>query len=109
MELTVQQVAQNGEMANVERLRKFAMAAIYVCLVFMVCYLQNMCILWTITITSKPVNSVIQRYTVTLEMNWQFISESFDLLLADEKHSAHTDEHLTKRMFKKQLKEVSGN
>ena len=66
MELTVQQVAQNGEIANVERLRKFATAAIYVCLVFMVCYLPNMCILWTIAITSQPVNSVIQLYTLTL-------------------------------------------
>ena len=66
MELTVQQVSQTGEMANVERLRKFAMAAIYVCLVFMVCYLPNMCTLWTIVINSEPVNIVIQQYTVTL-------------------------------------------
>ena len=66
MELTVQQVTQNGEMANVERLRKFAKAAIYVCLVFMVCYFPNMCTLWIIAITSEPVNIVIQVYTVTL-------------------------------------------
>ena len=66
MELTVQQVAQNGEMANVERLRKFAKAAIYLCLVFMLCYLPNMCILWTIAITSEPVNTVIHLYTLTL-------------------------------------------
>ena len=59
MELAVQQVAQNGEMVNVERLRKFAIAAIYVCLVFVVCYLPNMCILWTIAITSGPVNIAI--------------------------------------------------
>ena len=66
MELTVQQVAQNGELANVERLRKFAKAAVYVCVVFMVCYLPNVCILWTIAITSEPVNIVIQWYTKTL-------------------------------------------
>ena len=66
MELAVQEVVQNGEMANVERLRKFAMAAIYVCLVFVVCYLPNMCILWSIAITSQPVNIVIQSYTLTL-------------------------------------------
>ena len=66
MELTVQQVAQNGEMANVERLQKFAMAAIYVCLVFMVCYLPNLCILWTMAFTSEPVTSVIEVYTWTL-------------------------------------------
>ena len=66
MELTVQQVTQNGEMAIVERLRKFAMAAIYVSHVFVVCYLPNMCILWTIAITSEPINVVIQLYTLTL-------------------------------------------
>ena len=66
MELTVQQVSQTGDMANVERLRKFAMAAIYVSLVFVVCYLPNMCILWTIAISSEPVNIVIHRYTLTL-------------------------------------------
>ena len=66
MELAVQQVAENGEMVNVERLRKFAIAAIYVSLVFMVCYLPNMCILWTIAITSEPVSIVIQCYTLTL-------------------------------------------
>ena len=66
MELAAQQVAQNGEMANVERLRKFAMAAVYVCVMFMVCYLPNMCILWTIAIASQPVNIVIQSYTLTL-------------------------------------------
>ena len=66
MELAVQQVAENGEMANVERLRRFATAAIYVCLVFVVCYLPNMSILWTIAITSEPVNIVIQCYTLTL-------------------------------------------
>ena len=66
IELTVQQVARNGEMPNVERLRKFVMAAIYVCLVFVVCYLPDMCILWTMAITSEPVNSVIKGCTVTL-------------------------------------------
>ena len=66
MELTVQQVAQNRERANVERLRKFAIAAIYVSLVFMVCYLPNMCTLWAIAFTSEPVNIVIKHYTLTL-------------------------------------------
>ena len=66
MELTIRHVAQNGEMANVERLRKFAMAAVYLCLVFIVCCLPNMCILWTIAFTSEPINAVIKRYTLTL-------------------------------------------
>ena len=66
MELTAQEVAQNGEMANVERLRKFAKASVYVCLVFMVCYLPIMCILWTIVITSEPVHLHIKDYMLTL-------------------------------------------
>ena len=89
MELTVQQVAQNGQMANAERLRKFAMAAIYVCLVFMVCYLPDMCILWTIAITSaKPLNIVIQCYTWTL----LFLNSSLNPLIYCWKmrHIRHT-------------------
>ena len=67
MELTVQQVAQNGEMINVARLRKFAMAAVYVCLVFLVCYLPNMCILWTIAMSgSQPSHVLIKHYIGTL-------------------------------------------
>ena len=88
MELAVQQVTQNGEMANVERLRKFAMAAIYVCLVFMVCYLPNMCILWTIAFTSEPVTSVIEAYTWTLV----FLNSSLNPLIFCWKmrHIRHT-------------------
>ena len=88
MELAVQQVTQNGEMANVERLRKFAMAAVYVCLVFMVCYLPNMCILWTIAFTSEPVTSVIEAYTWTLV----FLNSSLNPLIFCWKmrHIRHT-------------------
>ena len=89
MELTVQQVTQNGEMANVERLRKFAIAAIYVCLVFMVCYLPDMCMLWTIAITSaKPLNIVIQCYTWML----LFLNSSLNPLIYCWKmrHIRHT-------------------
>ena len=88
MELTVQQLAQNGEMANVERLRKFAMAAIYVCLVFMVCYLPDMCMLWIIAFTSEPVNIVVHRYTLTLS----FLNSSLNPLIFSWKmrHIRHT-------------------
>ena len=66
--LQVRQLAQNVEMANVERLRKSAITAIYVYLVFLLCYLPNTCILWTIAITgsSAPLLSTIQHYTLTL-------------------------------------------
>ena len=98
MELTVQQVAQNGEMANVERLRKFAMAAIYVCLVFMICYLPNMCILWTIAITgSEPVNNVIQLYTLTLV----FLNSSLNPLIYCWKmrHIRHTALNILRNVY----------
>ena len=66
--LQVQQLAQNGAMANVGRLRKSAVTAIYVYLMFVLCYLPFICILWTIAITgtSDPLLTIIQRYTVTL-------------------------------------------
>ena len=97
MELTVQEVTQNGEMANVERLRKFGKAAIYVCLVFVVCYLPNMCILWTIAITSQPVNIVIQLYTVTL----QFLNSSLNPLIYcwKMKHIRHTVMNILRNVY----------
>ena len=104
MELPAQQVAQNGEMANVERLRKFAMAAIYVCLVFMFCYLPNMCILWTMALTSEPVTSVIEVYTWTLLF---FNSSLIPLIYCWKmRHSTRCREHPTEYMFKSQLNEI---
>ena len=66
--LQVQQLEQNIEMGNVGRLRKSAVTAIYVYLVFLLCYLPNNCILWTIAITgaSDTVLTIIQRFTFTL-------------------------------------------
>ena len=66
--LQVQHLAQNVEMANVGRLRKSAVTAIYVYLAFLLCYLPNICILWTIAITGSftPLLTIIQDYTVTL-------------------------------------------
>ena len=97
MELTVQQIAHNGEMANVERLRKFAMAAIYVSLMFMVCYLPNMCILWTIAITSEPVNTVMHLYTLTLV----FLNSSLNPLIYCWKmrHVRHTALNILRNIY----------
>ena len=41
--LQIQQAAQNGEMANDERLRKSAVTTVYVYLVFLFCYLPLIC------------------------------------------------------------------
>ena len=97
MELTVQQVAQNGQMANAERLRKFAVAAIYVCLVFLVCYLPNICILWTIAITSESVNNVVQLYTLTLV----FLNSSLNPLIYcwKMKHIRHTALNILRNVY----------
>ena len=67
--LQVQQLAQNGAMANVGRLRKSAFTAIYVYLMFVLCYLPFICILLTsiaITSTSEPLITIIHGYTRTL-------------------------------------------
>ena len=63
-----QQLAQNVEMANFGRLRKSAVTAIYVYFVFVLRYLPDTCIMWTIAITGNygPLLTVIQRYTITL-------------------------------------------
>ena len=66
--LQVQQLAQNVAMANVGRLRKSAITAIYVYILFVLCYLPNSCILWSIAITGSftPLLTIIQRYAITL-------------------------------------------
>ena len=66
--LQVQQVAQNGEVANVGRERKSAVATIYIYLVFLVCYLPNTCMLLVTAIMSSslPLNRVIRRCVLTL-------------------------------------------
>ena len=66
--LQVQQVAQNGEVANVGRVRKSAVATIYIYLVYLVCYLPNTSRLWITAITSsepRP-STIIRPGTLTL-------------------------------------------
>ena len=67
--LQVQQVSQNGEMANVARVRKFAITAIYIYVLLMVCYLPNFCISHVGTVTSGTSTAtvkVISHYTLAL-------------------------------------------
>ena len=65
--LQVQQVAQNGEMANVARQRKSAVTTFYVYLVFIVCYFPFFCTFVSLKI-SGPSTTVIGllRYSQTL-------------------------------------------
>jgi len=66
----VQQAAQNGEMANVGRLRKSAVTIVYVYLVFLLCYFPKICIFWIVAITSEfesnIILDVVRRSTTTL-------------------------------------------
>ena len=53
MEVSAQQASQNGDMLNVARLKKFAMLAVFVYVVLLVCYLPSTCIFWIIFFTPK--------------------------------------------------------
>ena len=65
--LQVQQVAQNGEvMANAARKRKSAIATFYVYLVFLACYLPNICVNIAYLSTELGTLVVLSRYTRTL-------------------------------------------
>ena len=66
--LQVQQVAPNGEVPNVGRVRKSAEATIYIYLVFLVCYLPqaSMLLFTTITSSNSSLNTVIFRGTLSL-------------------------------------------
>ena len=48
------EVAQNVEMTTIGRMRKSANATVCVYLVFLVCYLPNICALWIRALTSEP-------------------------------------------------------
>ena len=53
-------------MANVGRLRKSAVAAAYVYLVFLVCYLPDICRLFVTAIISEPSTAAFEPYINTL-------------------------------------------
>ena len=66
--LQVSQAAQNGEVENAVRLRKFALSTFYVYLVFLVCYLPEYCTGFSTTETMEPSTTLItfRLYTWTL-------------------------------------------
>ena len=67
-QIQVPQVAQNDQGESVQRKRKSAMASLYVYLVFIVCYLPDICVLIIDASISEPRNDLqhLQFYTVTL-------------------------------------------
>ena len=67
-QIQVPQVAQNDQGDSVQRKRTSAMASLYVYLVFIACYLPDICVLITIATISEPRIDVIHLsfYTLTL-------------------------------------------
>ena len=78
-QIHVPQVAQNDQGESVQRKRKSAMASLYVYLVFIVCYLPNICVLIIIAKNSEPRNDLqhFQFYTLTL----QFLNSTLNPLI----------------------------
>ena len=63
----VQQTAQNGEMENAARLRKFAVGAFFVYLAFLICYLPRLCSFVVIKFSETTTTEMVwSLYTVTL-------------------------------------------
>ena len=78
-EIQVLQVAQNDQGESVQRKRKSAMASLYVYLVFIVCYLPNICVLIIIANISEPTIDLqhLHFYTLTLV----FLNSTFNPLI----------------------------
>ena len=67
--LQAPQVTQNGQMANILRLRKFAIASVYLNLFFLICYLPNIFTSFAVAFTSYPLNiklKALHGYSLTL-------------------------------------------
>ena len=100
--LQLQNAPQNAQMVNVRRMRKFAMMSVYVCLVLTVCYLPNICILFTTAFTSRPSTGIkhLHFYTLTLE----FLNSSLNPVIYcwKMKHIRHTIIGLIRNAFTKQ-------
>ena len=90
--LQLQQVTQNGVTANAGRPRKYAIAAVYVYLVFLVCYLPHTCVLWYRTSESSYVVKILPFFYYDACV-CQFIFKSSDLLLEDKTGSTRYHRH----------------
>ena len=97
--LQVQQEAQNGEMANAARLRKFAFGTFFIYITFMVCYLPNTCrlVIFMISGTSTTMN-VLRYYAMTLI----FLNSSLNPLIYCWKmrHIRHAVMNILRKMLR---------
>ena len=89
-QIQVPQVAQNDQGESVQRKRKSAMASLYVYLVFIACYLPDICVLIIIADISEPTIDLqhLQFYTLTL----LFLNSTLNPLIYcwKMKHIQHT-------------------
>ena len=78
-QIQVPQVAQNYQGESVQRKRKSAMASFYVYLVFIACYLPDLCVLIIIATNSEPRidKKHLKSYTLTL----LFLNSTLNLLI----------------------------
>ena len=106
-QIQVPQVAQNDQGKSVQRKRKSAMASFYVYLVFIACYLPDICVLIVIATNSEPridkkTFEVLHSDPVVSEFN----PKSINLLLEDETHPAHYCRHTSISFFKSHLEKA---
>ena len=93
------QVTESGQMANVIiRLRKFAIASVYLYVIFLVCYLPNTCVLFVIA-SNGPTTSLthLQFFTMTLV----FLNSTLNPLIYcwKMKHIRHTVVDMLRHTF----------
>ena len=96
--LQVQDEAQNGDMANVARLRRSAVGTFYLYLVFLICYLPVNCIYFATFITGwNTTVDVSSKYTLTLV----FLNSSLNPLIYCWKmrHIRHAVMDLLRKML----------
>ena len=93
------QAAQNSDMANIVRLRKFAIVAVYVYLVILACYLPNACVRFVVPFisASRIEQRRLQLYTETLV----FLNSSLNPLIYcwKMKHIRHTIINIIRNSF----------
>ena len=77
--LQLQQASQNGQIINTERLRKFAIMAVHVCLILMVCYLPISVIL--VYVVTSGSNNVKTHLLLNFSLTLVFVNSSLNPLI----------------------------
>lgn len=88
--LQLQQASQTGHIINTERLRKFAIMAVHVCLILMVCYLPMTVVL--VYVVTSGSNNVKTHLLLNFSLSLVFVNSSLNPLIYcwKVKHIRHT-------------------